>query len=204
MKQAIRYFGYFLALIAVVKLILFAGVLNLPDERTEVFSLNVAEAETPARPPLAPSGSDKVSQDAPKDSLTNERALLTLLTARKKELDERESRLKVEEDRLTAIKRELEEKINAARVQEEKQKVIIDQIKAFESKVLKDLARVYESTPPAKAGPMLEKLDIKTAAGITMNMKRDKAGALWAFISPQKAADITRELTAITAKTTTP
>jgi len=54
---------------------------------------------------------------------------------------------------------------------------------------------VYESTPPAKAGSMLEKLDTKTAAGISMNMKRDKAGAIWGHISPQKAVEITREIT---------
>jgi hypothetical protein len=31
---------------------------------------------------------------------------------------------------------------------------------------------------------MLEKLDIPTAAGITMNMKRDKAGAIWGYMTP--------------------
>jgi flagellar motility protein MotE (MotC chaperone) len=42
---------------------------------------------------------------------------------------------------------------------------------------------------------MLEKLDVKTAAGITMNMKRDKAGIIWGYLSPQKAIEITREIT---------
>lgn len=57
------------------------------------------------------------------------------------------------------------------------------------------MAKVYESAPPAKAGKMLEQLDIKTAAGITMNMKKDKAGAVWGYITPQKAAAITKEIT---------
>lgn len=57
------------------------------------------------------------------------------------------------------------------------------------------MAKVYESTPPAKAGPMMEKLDTKTAAGITMNMKKDKAGALWAYLTPAKAVEITKEIT---------
>jgi flagellar motility protein MotE (MotC chaperone) len=49
--------------------------------------------------------------------------------------------------------------------------------------------------PPAKAGAMLETLDIETAAGITMNMKRDKAGNIWGYLTPKKAVDITKEIT---------
>jgi flagellar motility protein MotE (MotC chaperone) len=62
-------------------------------------------------------------------------------------------------------------------------------------KKLKNLAKVYEAAPPAKAGSMLEKLDIKTAAGITMNMKRDKAGIVWGYIDTKKAVEITKEIT---------
>ena len=57
------------------------------------------------------------------------------------------------------------------------------------------MAKVYEATPAAKAGKMLEQLDIKTAAGITMNMKKDKAGAIWGYVNPQKAVEITKEIT---------
>jgi flagellar motility protein MotE (MotC chaperone) len=42
---------------------------------------------------------------------------------------------------------------------------------------------------------MLEKLEVKTAAGITINMKRDRAGLIWGFLAPQKAVEITNEIT---------
>ena len=47
---------------------------------------------------------------------------------------------------------------------------------------------------------MLEKLDLKTAAGITMHMKRDKAGVIWGFLNPQRGVEITREITMATQK----
>ena len=42
---------------------------------------------------------------------------------------------------------------------------------------------------------MLETLDTPTAAGITMNMKRDKAVMIWGYLSQKKAAEITKEIT---------
>jgi len=72
---------------------------------------------------------------------------------------------------------------------------MLDANQTSDIKRYKEMAKVYESAPPAKAGAMLEKLDTKTAAGITMNMKKEKAGAIWGFITSQKAVEITKEIT---------
>jgi len=80
---------------------------------------------------------------------------------------------------------------------EEKLTAVLESAQNSEIKRFKEMAKVYESTPAAKAGIMMEKLDTKTAAGITMNMKKDKAGAIWGYISPQKAVEITNEITRI-------
>ena len=72
---------------------------------------------------------------------------------------------------------------------------MLDTVKAAEDKRLRDLATVFEATPPAQAGPMLEKMDRKLAAGILMNMKSKKAGAIWGHLSAQRAAEIAREIT---------
>jgi flagellar motility protein MotE (MotC chaperone) len=79
----------------------------------------------------------------------------------------------------------------------------LDAAQNTEVKRYKEMAKVYEATPAAKAGSMLEKLDVKTAAGITMNMKKDKAGAVWGYISPQKAVEITKEITRVGGKQST-
>ena len=60
---------------------------------------------------------------------------------------------------------------------------------------MKDLAKVYEAAPPQKAAAMLEKFEIRTAAGITINMKRERAGLIWGYLTPQKAVAITHEIT---------
>ncbi|MEQ8253380.1 MAG: hypothetical protein ABRQ28_02210 [Smithellaceae bacterium] len=135
-----------------------------------------------------------VNETAAND-LTTVRDLATALAAKKSELDKRESNLRAEEQRLLALKKEITDKIVLLKSQEEKLTSALENHKADDLKRYKDMAKVYESAPPAKAGKMLEQLDIKTAAGITMNMKKDKAGAVWGYITPQKAAAITKEIT---------
>jgi flagellar motility protein MotE (MotC chaperone) len=127
--------------------------------------------------------------------LTKERTLETALQAKLQQLEQREGLLKTEEQRLLALRLELTEKIDALRALQQQISTATETYKAEESKKIKELARVYEAMPPAKAGAMLETLDIQTAAGITMNMKRDKAGNIWGYLSPKKAVDITKEIT---------
>ena len=129
------------------------------------------------------------------DDLEKPRNLLTALEKKKKELEQREILLKSEEQRIATLKKELLEKIDLLRAEQEKLNAIIETSKTADNKRYKDLAKVFDATPPAKAGAMLEQLDVKTAAGITMNMKTAKAGILWGYLSPQKAIEITREIT---------
>jgi flagellar motility protein MotE (MotC chaperone) len=129
------------------------------------------------------------------DGLARPRDILTSLEVKKNDLDKKEQFLRAEEQRLLLLKKEIVEKIDLLRSQEEKLNASVEVQKTAESKNFKELAKVLEATPPAKAGLMLEQLDVKTAAGITMNMKRDKAGAIWGYLSPQKAVEITREIT---------
>jgi len=157
-----------------------------------------AMAESPVASPASgkmPSSLGQQYNETTGDDLTAVKDLASALTARKSELDKREIGLRTEEQRLLALKKEITDKILLLKNQEEKLTSALESSKADEVKRYKDMAKVYESAPPAKAGKMLEQLDIKTAAGITMNMKKDKAGAVWGYITPQKAAAITKEIT---------
>ena len=80
---------------------------------------------------------------------------------------------------------------------EKKLSGFLEQIKEIHDARYKNLAKVYESTPPARASAMLESLDKKTAATIIMNMKTKKAGAIWGYLDPQKGVEITKEITRI-------
>jgi flagellar motility protein MotE (MotC chaperone) len=148
-------------------------------------SLSKAESDQPAQP----------AKEVGDETLTKQRDLAAVLLSRKNELDNRENALRGEEQRLLVLRKEITDKIALLKSQEEKLTTVLEASQTSDVKRYKEMAKVYEATPAAKAGSMLEKLDLKTAAGITMNMKKDKAGAIWGYISPQKAVEITKEIT---------
>lgn len=153
-----------------------------------------AIAQTPAKAAPPP------AKDVTDDDLQKERDLLTMLQKKQKDLEERENALKAEEQKIAALKKEVMEKIDALKALETQLTAKLDTEKAQDEKRFKDLAKVYEATPPQKAAAMLEKLDVRTAAGITINMKRDRAGLIWGFLAPQKAVEITNEITKATRR----
>ena len=153
-----------------------------------------AIAQTSAKAPVSP------VRDVGDDGLQGERDLMALLQKRQKNLDARESAIKAEEEKIHALKKEIMEKIDILKALDTQLSAKLDTEKTNDAKRLKVLAKVYEATPPQKAAAMLEKLETKTAAGITINMKRERAGLIWGYLNPQKAVEITREIT----KTTKP
>lgn len=142
-------------------------------------------------------GSPVSPRDITDDGLHKERDLLLLLQKKQKELDLRESAIKAEEEKITALKKEILEKIEVLKALDAQLATKLDHEKSNDTKRLKDLAKVYEAAPPQKAATMLEKLDTKTAAGITINMKRERAGLIWGYLNPQKGVEITNEIARI-------
>ena len=160
----------------------------MAQQSTETKAAAVPVSSTQTK--VAPKEKDTLDED-----LIKQRDLAAAILAKKIELDNRENVLRAEEQRLLTLRKEITEKITLLKGQEEKLTAMLDANQNSDIKRYKEMAKVYEATPPAKAGAMLEKLDTKTAAGITMNMKKDKAGAIWGFISSQKAVEITKEIT---------
>lgn len=213
MKKIIVVAQIFIAVLILVKVASVFGILQKGDYFAEVTTIATQalaqpkaqetsvvklQSETAAGKSVSSAAAAKslpVAKDAMEDILAQQRDLAQALGAKKLELDNRENALKADEQRLIALRKDITEKIAILKTQEEKLAVQMDSAREDNIKRYKEMAKVYENTPPAKAGPMMEKLDTKTAAGITMNMKKDKAGALWAYISPQKAVDITKEIT---------
>jgi flagellar motility protein MotE (MotC chaperone) len=190
MKKCMVVFQISIFLFFVVKIAALGGILQNPlPEKTLSAAEKRQDTETPSK------GATPSANDATDDSLVKPRNILTALETKKKELEQREQFLKSEEQRLLTLKKEILDKIDLLRTEQEKLDAVVKNSQTEESKRYKALAKVYDATPAAKAGAMLEKLDVKTAAGITMNMKRDKAGIIWGYLSPQKAIEITREIT---------
>lgn len=191
MKKIVVIFQVMVLLIFVVKIsAMVGGVEKYTGVDKPLVTASSAMAQTSGAVTMQPSPRDMLS-----DPLTKERTLETALQAKLQQLEQREGFLKTEEQRLLTLKLELTEKIDALRALQQQISTATETYKTEESKKIKELARVYEAMPPAKAGAMLETLDIQTAAGITMNMKRDKAGNIWGYLTPKKAVDITKEIT---------
>jgi len=150
-----------------------------------------ASAQSAAGAVTAPGG----VRDVTDDGLQRERDLVTALEKQKGELDRRELLVRAEEEKLQVLKKEIMEKMTALTALEKRLESRLEAEKNLDVKRLKDLAKVYDATAPDKAGAMLEKLDTKTAAAITMYMKKDKAGAVLKHLNVQKAVEITREIT---------
>jgi flagellar motility protein MotE (MotC chaperone) len=173
------------------------GFRNLSGGYGAMASVSQALAQTPAVPAVQPPSRavQPPAPDALSEPFAKERTLEGALQAKLQNLEQREEFLKKEEQRILALKLELTEKIDTLRALQQQMTAATEAFKTEETKRLKDLARVYEAMPPAKAGAMLETLDTPTAAGITMNMKRDKAGTIWGYLSQKKAGEITKEIT---------
>jgi flagellar motility protein MotE (MotC chaperone) len=191
MKRTLVAIQIGIAVILVIKVLSLGGILN--KRNTSIESLLSAKkamaASTEKNYYTSP------LKDITEDGLQTERTLIKALELKKTDLESRESAIKSEEIRLAALKKEIVEKIDALQSLQKQLTTGLEADKEEIVKKLKNLAKVYEAAPPAKAGSMLEKLDIKTAAGITMNMKRDKAGIIWGYIDTQKAVEITKEIT---------
>ncbi|RLB94787.1 MAG: hypothetical protein DRH26_00175 [Deltaproteobacteria bacterium] len=145
---------------------------------------NSGVAATPVQP----------ERDVLEDSLSGERKLMSLLVKKQKALEDRENFLKSEERRLNSLSTEILSEIDRLSEMEGRLNGLLETFKEMDNKKYMDLAKVYESTPPDRAGSMLEKLDNKTAAAIIMNMKGKKAGLIWGHIKPGKAVEITAEI----------
>jgi len=191
MKRTLVAIQIGIAVILIVKVLSLGGILNNCNTSLESFlSVKKAMAAAPEKnistPPV---------KDITDDGLQKERELIKALEVKQTDLESRESAIKAEEIRLAALKKEIMEKIEALQNLQKQLATNLGADSEETVKKYKNLAKVYEAAPPAKAGSMLEKLDIKTAAGIIMNMKRDKAGIIWGFIDTQKAVEITKEIT---------
>lgn len=184
----------------IIKILFLTEALRIEPISTVLSLDHFGQAIAQTTKPAA-NAAPKDVKDVTDDPLKKERDLFASLQKRQKELDMWESSLKAEEQKIIALKKEITEKIDTLKSLETQLSAKLDMDKTNDAKRLKELAKVYEATPPQKAAAMLEKLEVKTAAGITINMKRERAGLIWGFLTPQKAVAITNEITRTTRST---
>ncbi len=76
-----------------------------------------------------------------------------------------------------------------ARVQD-----VLQQQQKLKNKKIKRLAAVYDSMKPAKAAPIISRMDISTTISMLAQMDTKKVGKILAFLPPEKAVRISQRL----------
>ena len=137
----------------------------------------------------------------PTNRLAKDEFLISIQERRFQQIREREEaaqlvaeKAKEEQSRLDQVKgdltglleqlKQLQAKVDKALKEKEEEDLV----------KLKRLAKVYEETPPEKAGPMLSRLSPKMAAEILIRMSPRKAGKIWGQVKPEQGELISKEL----------
>jgi len=191
------------ALVVIKALVLFAlwAGLNIPGS---ISAENEVHAEEDQRQTgLQGTGGQSVttaSQEQPQEGVHGKDVFLSIqkereaLRAREEALRERENKVEREESRLRKVQTDIEHKLEMLVQIQTSLQELIQEKKSLEDEVLKKLAKVYESTPPEQAGPMLSNLDVGLAAQILIRMDGRKAGKIWGYVNPDRASEISTEI----------
>jgi len=199
-KKLIRACEILIVLLLLAKIAVVGGVLE--DSKTADFFLSATQASADAPAAVSPAAVSP-ARDVFEDDLSEERKLLASLLAKQKELDQREELLRSQEKKIEELKGEVLAKIEQLESVEKRVTALIETADQMKADKYRSMAKVYESTPPARAASMLEKLDTRTAAIIIMNMKSKSSGPIMGYMKPDKSVVITEEITRELAKETT-
>jgi flagellar motility protein MotE (MotC chaperone) len=137
------------------------------------------------------------SRDVSVDTLASERILMSTLADRRRQLENRENLIKFEEKKINSLRIEIVARMEKIRGREEKMMTTQESVRVEDITRYKELAKVYEATPPDKVGALLNNMDSRTAAGIIMQMNVKKAGPVWGELNPEKAVEITKAIASI-------
>ncbi|HMK65816.1 MAG TPA: hypothetical protein VK564_08470 [Thermodesulfobacteriota bacterium] len=113
---------------------------------------------------------------------------------KRQELNEREARLRKEEERLKAIQKDVEgriEKLNQMLTQVEEGLKKLGEVR---SERVEQLVKAFEAMPSEEAGLRLNSLEKSLAVQIVFKMKSKKAGAVLATMDPKKVAELTEAI----------
>lgn len=143
----------------------------------------------------SPDKAESWGAEYPEDLLLSIQREREVLRGREEELRRREEEVRQGEARLRKVEREIEKKLETLTEIQFFLQELIQEKKSLDDAILKKLAKVYESTPPEQAGPMLSRLDVRLAAQILIRMDGRKAGKIWGFVSPERASQISSEIT---------
>jgi len=192
MKKIFTAFEILVVFLFMVKLFAIGEIVK----RSELYNISLWSVNPAMADSYSQTSGSTLARDAFEDTLKDERNLMVSLEDRRRQLEDKENFIKFEEKRLNLLKKEIVTKIEVLHGRERKTTVSQESDKE-ENKRIKELAKEYDATPPDKLATLFSKMDNKTAAGIIMQMKNKKAGAVWEYFNPEKAVEIAKTITSM-------
>ncbi len=128
-----------------------------------------------------------------------EENIVEFIKKKREELDEREKKIKVDEERLTALQSDVDEKIKKySSLLTQIDEILTELKRVKDKKELERLMKVvksYEKMPFEEAAERLSALDEYIAVDILLNMSTRKAGPIIGLMETGKAVSLTRKMT---------
>lgn len=153
---------------------------------------NAAAPETPSlvtkahASPWTPS--DAMACETERKALLGLRELKQQLEERRQKLDAREQAIAEMEQKAAGRIKELEDM--EARLQD-----MLAREKSINDKKIKRLTAVYEGMKPAKAAPVIARMELPIVVRIFSRMDEKKVGKILSFLPPEQAVKISQSLT---------
>ena len=144
--------------------------------------------DTPVEPAMTTPPPDADASPAELDVLKQLSDRREQLEKRSRDLDTRESLLKVTEQRVDQKIKEME----SLRLQLQ---AMVNQGNEAQQTQIENLVKIYETMKPDDAAKILETLDMPILLGVIQKMKPARTAPIMAKMNPEKAKDITTALT---------
>ena len=154
-----------------------------------------AEEDVPAALKDEPKGQiSKLITDDPTLLTQAEIDLLQQLAERRQVLESREQELEIRTGLLAAAESRIDKKVEELKVLRETISGLIKTFDAQQDAKLLSLVKIYESMKPKDAARIFEELDMDTLLEVAERMKERKLAPIMAKMDPEKARDMTVEL----------
>jgi len=192
----------------------FDGLINGTIQVSEAVAQTAEESAKPAPGAGQPADREKTAEEAVPSALkdkpqgqiskliTNDPTLLTpaeidllqQLAERRQVLESREQELEIRSGLLAAAESRIDKKVEELKVLRETISGLIKTFDAQQDAKLLSLVKIYENMKPKEAARIFEEFEMDTLLEVAERMKERKLAPIMAKMDPEKARDMTVEL----------
>lgn len=132
---------------------------------------------------------------ADEDTSPAEMEVLKQLSARRETLDRRGKDLDTRESLIKVAEQRVDQKIHEMESLRQQLQAMVNQVSEAQAQQLDNLVKIYETMKPDEAARIFETLDMPTLLGVVLRMKPKSTAPIMAKMAPDKAKELTIALT---------